>query len=50
MCSYEFSRWFLKLMGLFCPGTFRKQNLKFMENFKAFCEHGTSIKRESGGI
>jgi hypothetical protein len=45
-CCYEFSSWFLKLMGLVCPGMFRRQNLKFMENFKAFCEHGASVKQE----
>lgn len=49
-CSYEFSSWFMKLMGLLRPGMFRKQNLQFMENFKAFCEHATSVKQESDKV
>ena len=38
-CAYEFSSMTLKLMGLLCPGMFRKQNLKFMRSFKAFVEN-----------
>jgi len=37
-CRYEFSSIMLKLMGLIVPGMFRKQNMKFLENFKAFAE------------
>jgi hypothetical protein len=39
-CAYQFHRFLLKLMGLFCPGMFRKQNLRFLQNFKAFAEEG----------
>ncbi len=42
-CAYEFSTLMLKLMGVFCPGMFRKQNLKFLENFKAFAEDGRTV-------
>ena len=34
----------LKLMGFLAPGMFRKQNLKFLQNFKAFCEHGHDVR------
>jgi len=30
----------LKLIGFFWPGMFRKQNLRFLQNFKAFAEEG----------
>lgn len=43
-CEYQFTSWMLKLMGLFAPGMFRKQNRKFLENFKAFCEHGQDVR------
>ena len=39
-CAYQFSSFLLKLMGFFCPGMFRKQNLRFLQNFKAFAEEG----------
>ena len=43
-CSYEFSSLFLKLMGMVMPGAFKKQNQKFLDNFKDFCENGTSVQ------
>ena len=43
-CEYEFKTLFLKLMGTFMPGLFKKQNMKFLENFKAFCETGKSVQ------
>jgi len=39
-CAYQFSSFLLKLIGFFCPGMFRKQNLRFLQNFKAFAEEG----------
>ncbi len=39
-CAYEFSSVSLKLISFFFPGMFRKQNLKFLHNFKAFAEEG----------
>ena len=36
----------LKMMGLFCPGMFRKQNQKFLDNFKAFAEEGRCVNDE----
>ncbi len=42
-CDYDMDGCMLKIMGTLFPGMFRKQNLKFMNNFKAFVEHGTSV-------
>ncbi|MCZ6837430.1 MAG: SRPBCC family protein [Planctomycetota bacterium] len=46
-CQYHFKGIMLRLMGLLASGFFRKQNLKFMRNFKAFAEHGHDV-RQSG--
>jgi hypothetical protein len=46
-CEYEFRGFMLKLMGIFAPGMFRKQNLKFMENFKRFAETGYDVRDEA---
>ena len=43
-CEYQFSSFMLKMMGFFAPGMFRKQNLKFLQNFKEFCEHGRDVR------
>lgn len=48
-CSYRFQAFMLKLMGVLVPSMFRKQNLTFMKNFKAFCEEGRDV-RESGPV
>ena len=37
-CEYHFKSFGLKLMGFFCPGVFRRQNLRFLQNFKMFAE------------
>ena len=42
-CSYKFRTLMLKLMGWIMPGSFRSQNQAFMDNFKEFCENGTSV-------
>jgi len=38
----------LKLMGFFCPGMFRRQNLSFLKNFKAFAEAGRNVNDGRG--
>lgn len=45
-CSYEFQKLFMKLMGTFLPGMFKKQNMSFLNNFKAFCEHGHDVREQ----
>ena len=46
-CAYEFRSPMLKLMGFLVPSMFRKQNMVFLRNFKAFCEHGQDIREQS---
>ena len=46
-CAYTFSSIPMKLMGLFCRGMFKKQNMLFLEAFKAFCEEGRDIRDEA---
>jgi hypothetical protein len=46
-CDYEFSSLLLKLIGLLMPGSFKKQNLGFMMNFKALCEEGRDVREAS---
>lgn len=41
--EFEFSGIFMKLMGRLMPKAFKKQTLKFMEDFKAFAEEGISV-------
>lgn len=41
--EFQFSGFGMKLMGFLMPGAFKKQSLKYMEDFKAFAENGTSV-------
>lgn len=43
-CSYEFSSIFLKMMAVLAPGLFKKQQMKYLRNFKAFCETGADVR------
>ena len=36
--EFEFNGIFMKLMGFFMPGIFKKQSLKYLKDFKAFAE------------
>ena len=45
-CVYHFSSCMLKMMGLFCPGMFRKQNLSFLQKSKAFAEEGRNVNEK----
>ncbi len=40
---FEFSGFMMKLMGLLMPGAFKKQTMKYLNDFKAFAENGTSV-------
>jgi hypothetical protein len=42
-CAYQCSSLMLKMMSFCCPGMFRKQNLTFLQNFKAFAEEGRNV-------
>lgn len=37
-CAYDLTHVMLKVMGAVAPGMFRRQNQKFLDNFKAFAE------------
>lgn len=39
-CEFKFSG-FMRLMGLFMPGTFKNQSLTYMKDFKTFAEKGS---------
>ncbi|GLU45606.1 hypothetical protein Musp01_32300 [Muricauda sp. NBRC 101325] len=41
--EFQFSGLGMKLMGFLMPGAFKKQSLKYMEDFKAFAEDGISV-------
>lgn len=43
-CSYKMNTLFMKLMGLLMRRSFISQNQMFLDNFKAFCETGASVK------
>ncbi len=43
-CEYSFRNIPLRLMALLAPGVFRKQNQRFLDNFKAFCEDGFDVR------
>jgi len=41
--EFQLSGFMMKFMAFIMPGAFKKQSLKFMQNFKAFAENGTSV-------
>ncbi|MEM9077392.1 MAG: SRPBCC family protein [Bacteroidota bacterium] len=41
--EFQFSGLGLKLMGFLMPGMFKKQTMKYLEDFKAFAEEGKSL-------
>lgn len=46
--EYRFNGLLMRLMGLLMPGTFRKQSLQYMQDFKAFAEHGKDVREGKG--
>lgn len=46
--EYRFSSLLMRLVGLFMPGTFRKQSEQHMQDFKAFAEHGKDVRDAQG--
>ena len=44
--EYRFGSVIMRLVGLLMPGTFRKQSLQHMLDFKAFAEYGTDVRDE----
>lgn len=46
--EYRFSSLLMRLVGFLMPGTFRKQSLQYMQDFKAFAEYGKDVRDEQG--
>lgn len=42
--EYRFSGLLMRLVGILMPGTFRKQSLQHMQDFKAFAEQGKDVR------
>ncbi|SES18188.1 SRPBCC family protein [Lentzea albida] len=42
--EYRFSGVLMRVVGLVAPGTFRKQSLRHMQDFKAFAEDGRDVR------
>lgn len=43
--EFQFSSFPMKLMGLLMPGTFRKQSMAYLRDFKNFAETGASVSK-----
>ncbi len=41
--EFQFSGWFMKVLGTLMPGTFKKQSEKYLKDFKEFAEKGISV-------
>ncbi len=46
--EYRFSGLLMRLAGLLMPGSFRKQSLQIMQDFKAFAEQGKDVRDMKG--
>ncbi|NNK09760.1 MAG: SRPBCC family protein [Flavobacteriaceae bacterium] len=40
--EFQFNGFFMKAMGFLMPGTFKKQSLKYLKDFKAFAEESST--------
>lgn len=45
--EFRFDGFLLRLMGRLVPGVFRKESRRHMQDFKAFAEQGTDVRREA---
>jgi hypothetical protein len=44
--EFQFAGFGMKLLGWLMPGAFKKQSQKYLNDFKAFAENGTSVAEE----
>lgn len=44
--EFQFASLGMKLMGWIMPGAFKKQSMKYLQDFKRFAETGTSVLQE----
>jgi hypothetical protein len=42
--EFQFSSWFMKVVGFLMKGAFPKQTLKYLTDFKAFAESGKDVR------
>tara|TARA_R100000935_G_scaffold1439_1_gene4613 strand:- start:176484 stop:176942 length:459 start_codon:yes stop_codon:yes gene_type:complete len=45
--EFNFKGFGMKVIGFLMPGAFKKQSQKFLNDFKNFVEHGTSVENQS---
>lgn len=45
--EFKFNSIFMKVMGFFLPGSFKKQSLRYMQDFKNYMESGISVEHET---
>ena len=45
--EFQFSSFGMKLLGWLMPGAFKKQSMKYLEDFKNFAEKGESVLENS---
>ncbi|WP_149275297.1 SRPBCC family protein [Pareuzebyella sediminis] len=45
--EFQFSGFMMKVMGFLMPGAFKKQSVKYMQDFKAFAEDGISVAEKN---
>ena len=44
--EFQFDSFMMKMMGFLMPGAFKKQSMKYAQDFKAFVEDGTSVANQ----
>lgn len=44
--EFQFQGFGMKVMGWLMPGAFKKQSQKYLDDFKNFAEHGTSVSEQ----
>lgn len=45
--EFQFNSIFMKVMGFLMPTAFKKQSMKYMQDFKEFAENGKSVLNEA---
>ncbi len=44
--EFQFEGFGMKMMGWLMPGAFKKQSMKYLQDFKNFAENGTSVQNK----
>jgi hypothetical protein len=48
--QFQLSGFVMKVMAFLMPGVFKKQSLKYQQDFKAFAEEGISVAEAQGNL